>query len=85
MQGASSEILLEAVSGNTVVSVNSMNWALLLLKPQEMVPFQSLEVKLLYRDSIFKDGGCLPKCPEGLGIFHCNEGSLYQGPHTHKQ
>lgn len=54
--GSSSEILLEAVSGNTVFSVNSMNRALLLPKPQEMLPFQSLELELaqlLYTKIVF--------------------------------
>lgn len=39
MLGTSSEILLEVVCGNAVVSVNSVNRALLFPKPQEMVPF----------------------------------------------
>lgn len=60
MLGASSEILLEAVSGSTVVSVNSMNRALLLPKPQETVPYQSLEFKpaqLLYTKVAFLEMG----------------------------
>lgn len=37
--GTSSETLLEAASGNAVVSVNSVDWALLFPKPRETVPF----------------------------------------------
>lgn len=60
MLSASSEILLEAVSRSTVVSVNSMNRALLLPKPQETVPYQSLEFKpaqLLYTKVAFLEVG----------------------------
>jgi len=82
--GASSDVLIQAVSRNTLMSVNRMNWALLLPKPRETTPFQLAQ--LLYpRIAFSRTGGGLPKCSQAPQVFNCNEGSLFQGPHPHKQ
>lgn len=86
--GAGSELLLEAISGNTVVSVNHGNWALLIPKPWETVPFQSLELKLaqlLYAKTVFLRIWVVYLNVTRHHKFSIVMKGLYQGPHTPKQ
>lgn len=87
--GTSSEILSEVVSGNAVVSVNSVNGTLLFPKPQETVPFSGLELKLAQllcvKITFLRMGAFWLIVFKAQQVFNYDEGSLYQEPCNQKK